>query len=310
MGSYPPASFADSFAAFEALVSSLQTDDMIGSSHVDVETHIDTDGTELLRLLYQDHLSLRAEREEKQSMTGADGETRNEVRRGHRDLMSPFGGVVVRRLALTKRGVSGGLRPMDAWLNLPPDSFSLVVRRDIAWAAANGSFESAVEDVVRFSGAVIHKRQAERLACAFAKDFDAFYESRGPVPVVARDLLVLSFDGKGVVMRPEGLREETRKRAEKAAESKTTRRLQPGQKPNRKRMAAVATLYDLEPTVRTPEDVLRELGHSGPHVVPKKPKNKRVWASLEHSMQQVVTGMPHPVPPPLHGVFLEASAAR
>ena len=71
------------------------------------------------------------------------------------------------------------------------------------------------------------------------------------------DLLVLSFDGKGVVMRPEGLREETRKRAAKAA--KATRRLQPGQKQNRKRMAAVATIYDLEPTPRTPADVLREL---------------------------------------------------
>ncbi len=135
-------------------MSSLQTDDMIGSSHVHVETHIDTDGTELLRLLYQDHLSLRAEREESHSMTGADGETRVEVRHGQRDLMSPFGGVVVRRIALAKRGVSGGLRPMDAWLNLPPDSFSLVVRRDIAWAAANGSFESAVGDVVRLTGAI------------------------------------------------------------------------------------------------------------------------------------------------------------
>ncbi len=113
MGWYPPAPFADSLAAFEALVSSLQTDDMIGSSHVHVETHIDTDGTELLRLLYQDHLSLRAEREESHSMTGADGETRVEVRHGQRDLMSPFGGVVVRRIALAKRGVSGGLRPMD-----------------------------------------------------------------------------------------------------------------------------------------------------------------------------------------------------
>ena len=100
------------------------------------------------------------------------------------------------------------------------------------------------------------------------------------------DLLVLSFDGKGVVMRPEGLREETRKRAAKAA--KATRRLQPGQKQNRKRMAAVATIYDLEPTPRTPADVLRELDHSGPHKAPKQPKNKRVWASLENSMRQVV----------------------
>lgn len=288
MRSYPPADFTDSRAAFEALVSSLQTDDMGASSHVAVEEHLDIEGTELLRLLYQDHLSLRAEREEAIPMTGADEAQRTETRHSERGLMSPFGGVVVRRLALTKHGVSGGLRPLDAWLNLPTDSFSLVVRRDIAWAAANGSFDTAVQDVTRLTGATVHKRQAERLALAFARDFGAFYAERGPEPVVVQDLLVLSFDGKGVVMRPEGLREETRKRAEKAARSKSTRRLQPGQKPNRKRMAAVATIYDLEPTRRTPEDVLRALNHSGPHKVPKKPKNKRVWASLERSMQQVV----------------------
>ncbi|MEZ4319809.1 MAG: hypothetical protein R3F61_20010 [Myxococcota bacterium] len=45
MGSYPPSSFTDSFAAFEALVSSLQTDEMAGSSHVDVETHINDTGS-------------------------------------------------------------------------------------------------------------------------------------------------------------------------------------------------------------------------------------------------------------------------
>lgn len=288
MESYPPAPFTDSRAAFEGLVSALQTSEMAASSHVEVEEHLDRDGRELLRLLYQDHLSLRAEREEPRPMTGADGEERTEVRRSKRSHMSPFGGVVVRRLALTKHGVAGGLRRMDASLNLPADSFSLVVRREIAWAAANGSFESAVADVGRLTGATVHKRQGERLAQAFAVDFAAFYASRGPVPVVSKDLLVLSFDGKGVVMRPDGLREETRKRSEKSANAKTTRRLKPGEKPNRKRMAAVATVYDLEPTARTPDDVLRELGHSGPHKVPKRPKNKRVWASLERSMQDVV----------------------
>jgi len=287
METYTLDPFADSRAAFDGLVSSLGTDEMGASSHVDVECHIEQVGREVLRLLYQDHLSLRAAAEEKQVMTGADGKVRSEARTSERGLMSPFGGVVVRRIALVKHGVSGGLRPMDAWLNLPVDSFSLVVRRDISWAAANGSFEAAVEDVTRQTGAVVHKRQAEGLALRFAQDFDDFYSSRGPETVVSRDLVVLSFDGKGVVMRPEGLREETRKKAKKAG-PRTTRRLKPGQKPNRKRMASVATIYDLEPTPRTPDDVVRSLNHSGPFTVPKKPKNKRVWASLERGMKEVV----------------------
>lgn len=288
MESYPPDTFADSRAAVEELLSSLQTVEMGTASHVAVEEHIDEDGMALLRQLYQDHLSLRAEVEEKHSVTGADGKERTETRKSSRALMSPFGGVVVQRLALTKHGVSGGLRRMDAQLNLACDSFSLLGRRDIAWAVANASFENAVADVTRLTGAQIHKRQAERLAPAFAEDFNAFYTSRDPVPVVSTDLLVLSFDGKGVVMRPEGLRKETRKNAVKASKVKSTRRLEPGQKPNRKRMAAVATIYDLEATPRTPDDVLRQLDHSGPYTVPKRPKNKRVWARLERRMKEVV----------------------
>lgn len=145
MRPYPSPAFSNSYAAFETLVEALQTDEMGVCSHVEVEGHIGKDGKELLRLLYQDHLSLRAERETTRPMTGADGEERPESRRSRRSLMSPFGGVVVHRLALTKHGVSGGLRPMDAKLNLPSDSFSLVVRRDLAWSVANSSFDSAVE---------------------------------------------------------------------------------------------------------------------------------------------------------------------
>jgi len=289
MEPYPSAAFTESRTAFEALVSTLQTTMMSTSSHVDVEGHIDEKGTALLRQLYQDHLSLRAEREVKRPVTGADGQERTETRTSSRRLMSPFGSVVVQRLALTKHAVSGGLRPMDAQLNLPSDSFSLMVRRDISWAVANGSFDSAVADVTRLTGAQIHKRQAECLAHAFAVDFNAFYATREPVAVVSNDLLILSFDGKGVVMRPDGLRKETRKKAAKASDTKSTRRLEPGQKPNRKRMAAVATIYDLEATPRTSDDVLRQLDHSGPYTVPKRPKNKRVWASLERNMKQVVS---------------------
>ncbi len=129
MEPYPSAAFTESRTAFDALVSSLQTTTMNASSHVDVEEHIDEKGTALLRQLYQDHLSLRAEREVKRSVTGADGEERTETRKSSRTLMSPFGSVVVQRPALTKHGVSGGLRPMDAQLILASDSFSLMVRR-------------------------------------------------------------------------------------------------------------------------------------------------------------------------------------
>ncbi|MFF5020228.1 hypothetical protein [Streptomyces sp. NPDC001165] len=56
--------------------------------------------------------------------------------------------------------------------------------------------------------------------------------------------LVVQVDGKGVVMRPEALREATRRAAAKAAGGHRGR-LAPGEKPNRKRMATVACVFDI-----------------------------------------------------------------
>jgi hypothetical protein len=68
--------------------------------------------------------------------------------------------------------------------------------------------------------------------------------------------LVLTFDGKGIVMRPEALRPATAKAA-RAAENKLVTRLSPGEKHGRKRMAEVAGVYDAVPVPRSPEQVIR-----------------------------------------------------
>jgi hypothetical protein len=88
---------------------------------------------------------------------------------------------------------------------------------------------------------------------------DAFYAAQAPVPCSDDTLLVLSVDGKGVVMRPEALREATRKAAAvKQAKGGNTyhTRLAGGEKPGRKRMATLGTVYDAEPAPRRPHDVI------------------------------------------------------
>jgi len=67
--------------------------------------------------------------------------------------------------------------------------------------------------------------------------------------------LVLSEDGKGIVMRKEDLREGTKRAAERDSHKLKTR-LSPGEKRNRKRMATVAAVYSIERQVRTPESVM------------------------------------------------------
>jgi hypothetical protein len=74
------------------------------------------------------------------------------------------------------------------------------------------------------------------------RDFDHFYRSRLREPKSSEQLLVLSFDAKGIATLHRNLREATRKKAENTPRRLETR-LTKGEKPNRKRMAEVATVY-------------------------------------------------------------------
>lgn len=287
MTSYPADAFRDSRVLFDNFVETLSGADTQTLDHAAVESLIGERGIALLRQLFQDHIDLRSSQEAGAPMTGADGVKRTERRASSCGLETLFGGVTVRRLALVKKGTSGGLRPLDAHLNLPGDSFSFGVREHVAREAAQGSFNIVVERVARMTGASLAKRQAEHLAVAAARDFDSFYDHQPVVDDVSSHLLVLTFDGKGVVMRPEALRPATRRAAEKS-KSKLKHRTSPGEKRGRKRMAQVAALYDLEAVARTPDDIFRELSRSGPHQPRPKPENKRVWASLDRAAADVV----------------------
>jgi hypothetical protein len=119
-----------------------------------------------------------------------------------------------------------------------------------------------------------------------AIDFDGFYETRSADSrcEAARSgpILALSTDGKGIVMRPESLREATRKAAEKRAH-KMSKRLSRGEKRNCKRMAQVATVFTIAAFVRKPEDIvsdLRPVRDTNATVARPRPENKRVWASV------------------------------
>ena len=84
---------------------------------------------------------------------------------------------------------------------------------------------------------------------------EAFYLQRVIRPAPDGWPLVLTFDGKGIVMLPEALRPATAKAAA-SAEGKLATRLSPGEKNGRKRMAELACVYDAVPVPRTPEDVI------------------------------------------------------
>jgi len=172
-------------------------------------------------------------------------------------------------------------------LNLSAGKHSHGLRKLAATEAARGSFEAAQEAVERATGQKVAKRQMEELAADAAVDFDSFYAERPIKSVAPTDLLVLSCDGKGIVMRPEALRKPTREAAARAS-PKLQARLSKGEKSNRKRMAEVGCVYDATPAPRVPTDILSRgeprSGKAGPNA-----RNKWAVASVVEEASAVVS---------------------
>ena len=257
--------------------------------HASIEEYIRTAGDELLRLLLQGYLDKQTSSEQQvKSVTEADGHPRNHVRKNtSRTLSSLFGSVKVTRLSYSQRQQSS-LFPLDASLNLYSDQYTDGVRKRIVHDVIDRSYDRAVERHRQTCASVVGKRQAMQLTEDVARDFVPFYEQRTAQNEQTDDLLVLSFDGKGIVMLPDGLRECTRKNAEKSHKKLQTR-LSPGEKKDRKRMAQVATVYTVRPNIRTAESVMNR-DNQKDNVVKFRPpvRNKRVFASLERTSEQVI----------------------
>ena len=255
---------ADAFGAsrerFDALCTVLDNEAAGGLEHSELEARLDSDGRALLRQLMQDHLDLRAMREQRlPAVRDTDAVAHTCVEAGHqRHLASVFGDVQVIRLAYRARGAQN-LYPGDAVLNLPPERHSHRLRRLAAVEASRGSYDDTVDAIFRASGQQLGKRQVEQLAQRAAVDFDAFYTTRQPPAGTSSDVLVLSCDGKGVVMRPGALRPPTAAKAA-AATSKLASRLSRGEKRNRKRMAELGAVYDATPAARSPDDIMAATG--------------------------------------------------
>jgi hypothetical protein len=247
------AAFAASSTRFDGLVAWLTGDQAAGMTHGELEERLHTEGLGLLRQLLQDSLDLRAVREQRLvEVVDVDGHRRGVAEDGHaRGLATRFGQVMVTRIAYRARGQSN-LHPADAALNLPVEKHSHGLRRLAAIEAARGSFADTATAIERATGVRLGRRQVEQLAAHAAADVDRFYTAHAPDPA-PDDVLALSFDGKGVVMRPDGLRTAT---AKAAASQKLSTRLSKGEKRNRKRMCEVAAVYDLTPQPRTIADIL------------------------------------------------------
>ena len=281
--------FAPAMAKVREISEHLSSAGTLRAEHSEVESWLDVQGRELMRLMLQEHFDLRAAAEQPVPVRDERGVERTTTRAGVRTLESLFGETDVSRLIYRAPG-QDGLAPLDAMLNLSMDHYSHGVRRFVAKEIARASFDEVVELIRDRSGAKIAKRQVEELAVRAAQDFDAFYELRKREHEQSTDLLVLTTDGEGVVMRHEDLREATRLAAERAV-NKLETRLSPGEKADRKRMAQVCAVYGVAQWPRTAADVLHTTRDEHTESARPHPSEKRVWATVEKHSRVAIREM-------------------
>ena len=283
--------FGSACERFESIICRLSCEIAGQMEHGQIEALIFREGTELLRCLMQGYFDLRAIREPRRhDVTSPDGAPLTHCRLNcERLLMTLFGEVTIRRKGYSGAGTRS-VFPLDAELNLSKDHYSHGLRRRVAGEAAVNSFDEAVANIGKTTGGKVPKRQLEEIAVLSAQDFDAFYSGgKADEPRQTSDILVMSVDQKGIVMRNEDLRPATRKAAEESVRRPGSR-LNPGEKLNRKRMATVAAVYDIKAHERSPEEIMGLCADEGRSARPRA-TNKRVWASVEREPEDVIEDM-------------------
>ena len=235
----------------------MASEEAAGLQHGELEEQLDVRGRELLRQLFQDRLDLTAAREERRhDVTGEDGVPRTRAEKGR---TRPPGRYEVRAGHRVPDRVPGagqaGRAP--AGCGAEPAGGEALPRaaQDGSGRARRGSMGAACDAVARATGVRIGKRQLEELARRCAAHVEAFYLQRVISPAPDSWPLVLTFDGKGIVMLPGALRPATAKAAA-AAEGLATR-LSPGEKkwPQADGRAGLR-LRHAAPVPRTPEEII------------------------------------------------------
>lgn len=261
--------------------------------HSDLESLITIEGRELLRRMFEEHIRLRGVGDIGSHVIGADGVIRSHKRLRRRKITTVFGKVTIERIGYSDRETSS-LFPIDAILNLPSDSYSHGMRKLVAKEVAKSSFDDAVDSVFQFTGVPIPKRSAEVLVQKAVQDFNSFYASKesqnAKQEAMQLPLVILTADGKGIVMRQEDLTQPTQNKA-RTSQHKLKKRLSKGEKSNFKRMATVASVYVINAHNRTAADIVGEFNSQKSTNKVPKPVEKRVWASIQRSTEEVLNSV-------------------
>lgn len=142
---------------------------------------------------------------------------------------------------------TGTYYALDAALNLPAQRHSYLLQNWIARAATSEAFEPSLHLLNDVLSQDFKAMTAQRISQRYGAQVEAYYGQKPPLPAQGQ-VLGLSFDGKGVRIRPG----QQRQAAERA-------RLMKGQKRGTKKQATVSVSFSFDPAPRQAEDVAKSL---------------------------------------------------
>lgn len=234
-----------------------------------------------------------------------------------RRYLSIFGEMPVTRYVYAVReGQKAEYVPLDARLGLPAGENSYVLEEWQQRLCVKDAFGQSVEDLKAILGQGVSVRTAEGMNRSMAEHAEA-YRLTQPLPPSAEEaeLLVVTGDGKGVVMR-RPLAEELREAHEAAVEPGREPAAVPPPEPvaapedpprlpsaavaaetgqkkrnGKKQMAYVGAVYTIDRFPRTTEQVLNEMARRERSKERPRPQHKRVWAEMTRILEgETVSG--------------------
>jgi hypothetical protein len=188
---------------------------------------------------------------------------------------------IVRFVYGTREGQKIQHVPLDAVLGLPEGEFSYVLEDWSQRFCVQGSFGESVRSLDDLLGLRPSVRSLEHMNHKVAEQAGTFACQRpAPAPAEEGELLVLTADHKGVIVRQAVAATDQPRQAPK----------QPGQQEKRgkKKMACVGAVYTIDRHVRTPQQILDELQRQQRDQDRPKPQHKHVWAELTREVEDTL----------------------
>jgi hypothetical protein len=261
------------------------------SENQEVEGKIFTEGKRILNAIHQAFFDAKSRDIVVEPVIDKDSVERKHVRNNRSRIIKGIHGEVKIHRKIYRGDKTSSLKPLEGYLNLPKDKYSFALKKHAVSVACEMSYEKTQQLLMALTSNTIPKRQLEEILIKASKDYEQFYELSGYCldDYDPSDLLILTFDGKGIRMIPDSLREQTRVAAKK--QKKSGVRLGKGEKTNRKRMAQVAGIYTISRYFRTSDDILSSLRKTktGQKAKRPSPQRKRIFASIERSAETVIT---------------------